>query len=143
MRDECGLEIAVVWDDEWMFEVRIFAASGSFRGGAEIYADPERLLDLAEKFRGFPKSREDRFRMALGDPGLARATIEAFGVDASGHVALAVRMTEDPSLAANEGRGQEAEIVFMFEPAAADRFADELDVLAKTREGSAFLVCSR
>lgn len=139
MTDGCGLEIAVVWNDEWLIEIRIVAASGSFRGRAEVYTDPGWLLDLATKFRGFPKSREDRFRVEIGESGLERATIEAFVFDASGHVALAVRMTEEPSLAPNEGRGQEAEIVLAFEPAAADRFADELEALANTVEGSATL----
>lgn len=139
MPDECGLEITVVWEDDCLIEVRISAANGHFRGSGEVYADSDWLLDLATKFRGFPKSREDCFRAELGEPGLARVTIEAFGIDASGHVALAARIIEEPSFALKEGRAQEAEIVFAFEPAAADCFADELQVLAKTLKGSAKL----
>ncbi len=139
MYDGCGLEITVVWNDEWLTEVRIVAANGLFQGGCQVYANSDWLLDLATKFRGYPKSREDYFRVVLGEADLARVTIEAFGVDASGHVALAVRMIEEPSLALREDRSQEAEIVFVFEPAAADRFAGELEALARTVEGSANL----
>jgi len=135
----CGLEITVVWNEEWMIEVRFAAVSERFRGGDQVYSDSGGLLSLAEKFRGFPNSREDQFRVELGDASLARVTIEAFGPDASGHVALAVRMTEEPFLAFKEDRPQEAEVIFAFEPAAADRFAGELEALAKSVEGSATL----
>ncbi|MEN8194940.1 MAG: hypothetical protein ABFS30_00320 [Pseudomonadota bacterium] len=133
------MEITVVWNDEWLTEVRIVAANGPFQGGCQVYANPDWLLDLAKKFRGYPKTREDHFRVVLGEAGLARVTIEAFGVDASGHVALAVRTIEEPSLSLKEDRPQQAEIVFAFEPAAADRFADELETQARTVEGSANL----
>lgn len=134
-----GLSIEVVWHDEWTIEVRIVAANERFRGGVEVYADSDWLLDLAKNFRGFPRSRDDCIRAELGEPGLERVTVEAFGTDASGHVALAVRMIEEPSRAFKEDRPQEAKIVFAFEPAAADRFADELEALAKTLKGSANL----
>lgn len=139
MRDGSGLEITVVCNDERMVEVRIVAASGSFRGGTEVYTEPDWLLDLSDRFRGFPKSREDRFRVEVGEPGLAWATIEAFGFDASGHVALALRVTDGPLGRLTQSRPQGAEIVFPFEPAAADRFANELAALARALEGSAML----
>lgn len=139
MRDGCGLEITVVWNDEWLIEFRIVAVNGPFQGGCQVYANSDWLLDLAKKFRGYPNTCDDHFRAVLGEADLARVTIEAFGVDASGHVALAVRMIEEPILAFKEDRPQEAKIVFAFEPAAADRFADELEALAKTLEGSANL----
>lgn len=137
VRKGCGLEITALWNDEWLVEVRIEAASGRFRGCSDVYADPDGLRDLAMKFRGFPKHREDCFRAELGEPTHAQVTIEAFGTDSSGHVALAVRIIEEPSLGMEPS--QEAKIVFAFEPAAADRFADELETLAGTVEGSANL----
>lgn len=138
-QDELGLEIAVVSSYEWEMDIRIAVASENFRGVTEVEASPDWLNDLAVKFRGYPKTRDDRFRVEIGIEKYRYAVIEASCTDFAGHTMIAVTLTEEPGTAIC----QEARIVIPFEPAAADEFASALERIADARSGQALLVGSR
>jgi hypothetical protein len=140
-----GLAIEVVWhdadpEDIDLMELRVSADSGPFRGRARVYALAHQLDDLAEKFRGFPSSPEDRFHVELGGSSRHnRVLFAARCLDRTGRAILTVHIEEGAVDVKFGGHPQIAEIVFQFEALSADEFATALKRIADKKAGRAHL----
>jgi hypothetical protein len=140
-----GLSIEVVWhdadpEDVDLMELRVSADSGPFRGRARVYALPHEIGGMADNFRGFPSSLEDRFHVELGGSSHHnRVLFAARCLDSTGRTILTVHMEEGADDARFDGHPQIAEIVFRFEALAADEFAAALKQIASKKAGRAHL----
>ena len=134
-KDELFFEISVSSSYEWEMDVRIALVSEDFRCAVEVETNPDWLNDLAANFRGYPKSRDDRFRIEVGIAKYQHALIEASCADLASHTVLTITLTEGSRTSSY----RETLVVFPFEPAAADEFAAALEQIAETRTGRAQL----
>jgi hypothetical protein len=122
-----GIKLEVLWFDDDLIELGVSGSNGRFAGTTELYVGHDPLGKLADAFRGFPASRQDRREMELGtfDPkfkfsgGGARFRLRC--MDAAGHVILEVQLRTDPGYD-KAGQSQAAEFFIPLEPAAIDDF---------------------
>lgn len=124
-----GLEIAVVYSDDDMFELRVRAANKAFSGEIYVYSTHSSPKELAGQIRGFPSSPDDTRSWELGtfDPkyagGGSKGRLRC--ADRTGHALAEI------TLARHEDQSDAATITlnFQFEPASLDRFVAQLEAL--------------
>ena len=123
-----GLEILVIWTDEHLLEFRVCASTGNFSGQAEMYANLNEFVDIANASKGLPRSLDDKREYILGSEetgtsgGLAKMEFRC--VDSLGHVVVNVKLRDYPSVGVR--RTSEAEFSIDVNPAEIDSFVREL-----------------
>jgi hypothetical protein len=132
-----GIRITIVYVElPHMVELEFQSSNGSFTGTASLYVPPDILSVLAEKLGGFPAGLSDSRKVELGatEKGVAGggASIVFSCKDNLGHVSVEVRVVSDSA----QTLAQSAQLVFVAEPAAIDKFVEQLKV-AKIEVGAA------
>jgi hypothetical protein len=136
---EPGLTITAFDPDEDYLGIQVAASNGRFAGAAWIYAGVDELSQIAATLEGFPRSYDDRRTHEFGnrDPGVAGGfvSITVRCLDRAGHLAVDLVVEDDA------GRYPRAHAAFGFqtEPAAVDRFIEQLRKIERDRFGSAAL----
>ena len=96
---KAGVRISVIYTDEHLIELRVKASNGVFAGQADVYADSDVLVELAEALRGFPDGRSDSREFEIGSFDAAHAGGGAgfrfYCLDSVGHAAAEVRLRSD------------------------------------------------
>jgi hypothetical protein len=127
-----SLNFEVVWIDEHLQEIVVFASSRFFSGTVKLYGGLEELARVAEWLHGFPNSPADRREIDIGQddlPGYGSAKLSVFCTDALGHVAMEVRLRSCPVLEA--ARSESACVVINTAVGEVDRFASALRMIDK------------
>ena len=134
-----GLTITAVDADVDYLGIEIYASNGRFSGSTWIYAGVDELSEFAGEIEGFPSGPEDQRMHEFGtrEPGYAGGfcKISLRCLDRRGHVAIHIVIEDDDARYA----AAEAQFSFASEPAALDRFIENLRSVERERSGSASL----
>lgn len=126
-----GITITAVWRDVYMIELLIEARSEHFSGAVREYTGRPELQSAIISLAGFPQGRNDRRAIELGGARLNFYTVSA-----------AVHPQVEVHLKANELQPsplESATIIIPVEAAGIDSFLCQLQHLAETEEGTAYL----
>lgn len=135
-----GIEITILWFDDDLVDVLIRGNTGNFAGVAYIFVGHEDIARLAEGFRGFPISSDDRREIVLGSfndhysGGGARFLLRT---DTPGHVMIELRLRADSQV--ELGPVETVDLVVPVEAAAIDRFVAVLESMPIAPGTSAYL----
>ena len=130
------IEIASVWEDSSLFEVRVRASNGQFSGEALCYTTREEVGAWGDKLLGFPRATNDKLNFGTYGNDTHSFFTLAFGcTDGSGHVNARVLISEIEMLPDSSTNVQSAELDLEVEPAAIDIFARGLQALSKSKLG--------
>lgn len=65
------LDIAVIWADDDLQELKVTAANERFGGQVSLYASPDELRDITERLHSFVTGRSERREFMLGQEDFA------------------------------------------------------------------------
>jgi hypothetical protein len=126
---DSGLSLSVVWFDDDVVELSIWASNGHFSGTVGLYDGHDVFARICDTVRGFPTSSQDRRELEIGvfDPRYAGggARLRFRCVDSAGHAVVEVSLRTDPHRTG--GRSETDEFSMHIEPAAIDRFVGLLE----------------
>ena len=127
-----GLEISVIYVEEYLLQLRVAASNGSFAGQADIYAQASDALELADTLRGFPTRADDirEFKLGTLDETYAGggAKFRFYCVDSVGHSLAEIALRHDPYRLG--GAIDSAILSIPVESSAIDAFVHELKQMA-------------
>src|SRR5262245_47677977 len=125
-----GIDLSIVFADEHLLELRVWASNGRFAGQADLYTPLDAPADLAAVLRAFPSSTTDRRDFELGTrEDRSRVQLRFSCSDSLGHVVAEVDLCSSPL----GGTGPEsARFRVQVEPAGIDAFVRELREMART-----------
>ncbi len=127
-----GIELEIVWLDGDAFELRVCAGNGRFAGTTNVYVPRDGLSDVAETFRGFPDSPDDRRELKLGtfdeEQAGGGAHLLLACSDEAGHAGVEVTLRTDPR--ADPAGPATAGFVVPVEAAAIDAFVEVVEAMA-------------
>lgn len=136
-----GVQISVIYTDEHLLELRVWASNGLFVGQTEVYADSAELSAVASVLRGFPANRSDTRECEFGtfdaQYGGGGAGFRFCCTDSVGHALVEVRLRTDPRLGV--GASDTANIHIPVESAAVDSFVGQLERMLPEPGQSALL----
>ena len=66
---EIGFQFRLLWSDEDVLKVRIYASNGEFGAAADVYVAVGGLAEAAAILEGFPRSPSDTRELVLGSFG--------------------------------------------------------------------------
>jgi len=149
------LAIQVVYFDDAEITLQISASNGRYSGTTSVYigSDGKELTELADKLKGFPKSRDHMVSVKWGCTKEFAAETKALGLKAHPayayfdfrcidnilHTAVSVDLQEYSNSERHEANGN-VHLELLFDPASLDNFVNSLSSLAGRREGTATLV---
>jgi hypothetical protein len=129
-----GIDVRVIYVDEHLIELRVWASNGTFTAQAEMYANSGAPEEVANKLRGFPSSKEDTREFELGtfqtNGTSGGAALRFYCTDSAGHATVVVRLQGDVSRPGAEV--ENATFSILVEAAAVDRFVQQLERLSLT-----------
>ena len=95
-----GLEISVIYVEEYSLQLSVFASNGSFAGHADIYAQASDILELANLLHAFPTRADDIREFQLGTLDETHAgggaKFRFYCVDSVGHSLAEVTLRHAP-----------------------------------------------
>jgi hypothetical protein len=140
--DRC-VRLAYRYHDVDLVELTASAWNGKFGGSARLYVGHGELADAAETLIGFPVNTEDTRDVTFGsfgpESGGGAMFLKFSCVDRAGHCQLQLKLESDPIL---QSPLECVELISGVEPAALDRFVEQLRILNSSLTGSAMLVFS-
>ena len=139
--DRC-VRLAYRYHDVDLVELAASAWNGEFGGSARLYIGHGELADAAERLIGFPADMADARDVAFGSFGpefAGGAMVLNFScIDRAGHCQLQLKLESDPLH--RESQLERVELIGEVEPAALDRFVEQMRTLNSSLTGSAVLV---
>ena len=130
------LEIISVWEDDDLFEVKVFASNGEFSGGAKCYAQRKELMELALALEGFPKSIGQQVNYIEESENFSFFTL-VFSCSSSWKVNVRIKIAHIVTYTNAPKVHNVVEFDMAIEPAAIDTFVSSLKVLAGAEIGAA------
>jgi hypothetical protein len=137
--DRC-VQLTYRYHDNDLVELEASAWNGSFTGSTCLYMGQGDLADTATVLAGFPVDREDQREVTLGAFGPKCAggamKLNFSCIDSAGHCQVRLVIEDDYR---QESLAQRVEMSCAFEPAALDRFVQQMHELNSSLTGSASL----
>jgi len=137
---ELGFQVAVIWGDADVIEIRVTAWNGLFGGTADVYVAIGKLGKIAAQLEGFPKNPSDVREVMFGAFGPKYAgggvSMRFYCVDGSGHASVDSTIEADYE---QKVKTQSAVLSLRVEAAAVDSFVEELRRLNAEGKGAAHL----
>jgi len=133
---ESKVEIVSIWEDDDLFEVKVFASNGLFAGTADCYTHRSEMERLGNIFQGFPKSVDQvvDFTTYYSD-ALSYFSINLKCMDRAGHVNARIKVAHIVTYSDRSQQKYISEFDLGIEPAAIDQFADEIRMLSRSGIG--------
>jgi hypothetical protein len=130
-----------IWEDEWMFELRVSVDDGLFSGVTQIYTTWEQLRDLRNRLQGFPRSSDSVVEETVSKPGgYSYLRLRFHCTDGTGHARAEVEMEKSEQQDGAQDFRPQVKLYVLFEAAAMDNFVSQIDMLIGAKKGSATLV---
>jgi hypothetical protein len=128
------------YHDVDLVELKVTAWNGRFGGTTKLWVAQDELAEVAGIIEGFPRSHSDRREIVLGAFGPKFAggamSIGFSCIDQAGHSRLQIMIeSDDQGLPEPES----VKLISPFEPAALDRFVEEMKRLSSNLQGCATL----
>lgn len=125
-------------DGDGLARYRLAAANQSFSCRTAFWGYAEQFEELASAIAGFPASPSSKVEFSLGTPNLGQCKLEFSCIDGSGHAVVWVSAESEYPVYPSSSH-QHAKLCLRVEPAAVDRFRDQLLGLASGTVTSAAL----
>ena len=128
------LQVQIVYADEHLLEVELFAANRRFAGSVNFYTALDELDGFAKRIEGFPNSPQDERRLKFSGPDTSAAseatvTLHFHCVDRAGRGCVSVAIQGEES----------AQFSILIDAAEIDDFVRELRRIQRNRSGKAVL----
>jgi hypothetical protein len=138
--DRC-VRLSCRYHDVDVVELIVSAWNGSFGGSTRLWVGQGVLADVATRLAGFPMNLEDKREMTFGAFGPAfgggAMTMQFACVDGAGHCRL--HLTIEAEYDERDLFAERVEVLAPFEPAAVDKFVEQIRELNSSLTGSAVL----
>lgn len=135
-----GFQFQTIWSDNDVIQLCVSAWNGTFGGSAEIYEAIGDLEEAAARLRGFPRNVSDMREIIFGsfDRKFAGGCVKMrfHCIDGAGHACAEASIDSNHELG---GTIQTVLLSVRVEPAAIDRFIQELQRVGENRKGRAYL----
>jgi len=133
------LELAVVWKDEDMIELRVTAANANFYGKVQVYGQPDRLLQFASSILHSSLNEIDLFYESGNKDGYAYFSMKYYSIGFTGHIGVEISFEGNVSTDYRPEEKDKMKLEIIIEPNQLDIFQKELYELAKMEAGKATL----
>jgi hypothetical protein len=128
---ESKLVISSFWEDEDLFEIRIYGSNGSFAGEAECYTTRKQITELGRILETFPTSVRDTFEFATrSKPDHSYLSILGMCTDNSGHTLFAITIAHIESFSNTRNENYRVNFDLKIEPQAINTFGLQLQRIA-------------
>lgn len=135
---KAGLQVEVIWFDQYVVQYEFRCSNGRFSGHANIYLGHDDLANMAEALRGFPARGDDSRDFELGtfDPQYADGGIRMhfYCRDSRGHAAVDVQLRGDACKAL--GEIESVALRIPIEPAGVDSFVTQVKQMDANQIGA-------
>ncbi len=132
---ESFLEMEIIWKDDDILELKVFASNGRYSGTTEVYDTSDSLIGFAKTLIGYPAENPTLTYQA--ENGRDNSFVVTFYcVDNSGHIGVQIELEER----IREGQKNKIKFEINVVPSCIDNFQRELVQMATTRNGTARLV---
>lgn len=133
---ENKIEITSIWEDESLFEVKVFATNGFFSGTAYCYTTREEMEKLGKLLTGYPKTLTDEISFSTGPhDNFSFFSLALKCIDKSGHIKARVTVAHIVTYGNAPQEKYLSEFDLEIEPAGIDAFSTSLQELAKADLG--------
>ena len=137
--DRC-VQLSYWYHDTDVVELKVSAWNGTFAGSTRLYVGQGDLADTASLLAGFPVGLKDRREVTLGAFGPRSAggalNLTFSCIDGAGHCQLHLMVEADYD---RRNAAERVEMFCAFEPAALDKFVEQMRGLDSSLTGSAVL----
>ena len=138
---ERSVRLSYRYHDDDLVELGVSAWNGEFGGSTRLYINHGELAEVANELIGFPSNVEDTRGVTFGafgpESGGGAMALRFSCIDSAGHCRLQLKIESDPLL--RESLIESVELIGAVEPAALDRFVEQMRVLNSSLAGSAVL----
>ncbi|RYY74193.1 MAG: hypothetical protein EOO52_15125 [Gammaproteobacteria bacterium] len=134
---ERKIEIESVWEDDDLFEVKVFASNGSFSGLACCYTQREAILEFANSLSGFPKEQTQTVNFSTGEnENFSYFSFSCKCTGKSWNIVARIKVAHIVVDSALPKKEYFSEFDLSIEPSAIDSFVSSLKSLAASEIGS-------
>jgi hypothetical protein len=133
------LELNVIWKDDDMFELRVFASNGRYSGITEVYETSESLEVFANLLFGFPKDNSTLFHEMGTKNSYAYFSMKYYSIDNTGKLGVELNLEENVATEFRNEEKDKLKLEIIVEQSSIDNFQKELKQLAINQEGKATL----
>jgi hypothetical protein len=148
------LSFKIIYYDEDLIQCEVVASNGRFAGATDLYteADGEKLIDLAQRLKGFPKAitQKEELHFGFTEEEIAKLINEKikpydsyvglrfYCYDLTGHPAVSITLREHSWTERKEAGGK-VSFELKFDPAQLDEFIQDLIKMVEGKQGEAIL----
>lgn len=134
------LELEIVWKDNDMFELKVFASNGRYTGTTEVYDTSESVARFAKSLVGFPPIDSKSLIHEAGEKdSYSYFSMTFYCIDNSGHIGVQIELEENVATVYREEEKDKIKLEIIVVPSCIDKFQKELLQLATTQKGIATL----
>jgi hypothetical protein len=137
--NEDKLKFEVIWKDEHMIELRIYASNGRYSGITEVYEVSDSLLKFVYELNKFPFEKEKLSYSCGKKDSYAYFNMDFYKIGVSGICGVLITMEENVTTEYRKEEKDNLSMELIVEPNAIDTFCRELKSLAEKEEGIAVL----
>jgi hypothetical protein len=133
------LELAVIWKDEDMIELRVTAANANFYGKVQVYCQPDRLSQFASSILHSSLNEMNLFYESGNKDGYAYFSMKYYSIGFTGNIGVEINFEGNVPTDYRPEERDKMRLEIIIEPNQLDIFQRELYELAKTEDGKATL----
>lgn len=140
MELDSRLVFRIVWKDEDVIELDVWASNGRYSGQTRIYATSDELEEMSRNLPRFPKDVSAKYEQTFGEKGgVSCVSLKFYCFNKAGHAAVQVYMEDQVPTDYREEEKNKVELEIKCEAASIDEFSRQLNEMGKRREGTAVL----
>lgn len=136
---ENKLKFEIIWKDDHIFEMEIFADNGRYSGTIEVYESSSQLMDFANELSRFPFEKETITNSYGEADSESYFKMDFYKVSPAGKCGVKITMEEDVTTEHKNVVKDSLIMELIIEPNAIDEFYKELKFLSVKEKGSAEL----
>lgn len=134
------LELKVVWKDNDMFELKVFASNGRYIGTTEVYDTSDSLGNFSKSLIDYPTVDAETLKHEAGQKNsYSYFAMTFYRIDNSGHIGVQIELEENVATAYRKEEKDKIKLEIIVIPSGIDKFQKELLQLATTQNGMATL----
>jgi len=133
------LEMEIIWEDEHMIKVKVFACNDLFSGSADCYTSRTDIEDFAQTVSGYPKTIDDQVSFGTGDSEpdakMSNFLCTFKPTHRTGHYMANINIYHVITYSGSHKESSSVDLEFGIEPASIDIFVTSLNTLSLKPRG--------
>ena len=139
MQEQSFLSLEVIWKDEHMLELEVFASNMFFKGVTHVYDQAESLHQLSEQLLNYSNNSQPVFYESGQKNSYAYFSLRFYPVSPTGVIGVQIHLEEKVPTQYRPEEKSKLTLEVLTEPSAIDEFQKLLKTMAEKQSGKAQL----